>query len=131
MRVLITGSRDWLDKERIWADLDMIYCSTPSMIDYQMEKLVVVNGAAQGADEMSTLWVKDAMEDGLYVALERYPAEWNKFGKRAGYIRNAKMIETRPDLCLAYIRNDSKGATMCAKLAQAAGIETRIYRIED
>lgn len=58
---------------------------------------------------------------------ETFPANWSELGKAAGPIRNRAMVNTAPDLCLAFIRNGSKGASGCADMAQKARIRTFIY----
>jgi hypothetical protein len=82
-----------------------------------------VHGAHwQGADLIgSLLWT------GWGLAEERHPAQWNgPLGKGAGPARNAKMVRLGAVVCLAFILDDSPGASGCAKLAQAAGIRTII-----
>ena len=112
-RLLLTGSRDWLDPNAIAAELT----------HYAMAEggLILVHGACpRGADAMG-----DAIARRLGCQIERHPADWQRYGKRAGYVRNAKMVEAGADLCLAFISNNSKGASMCADLAEKAGIPTR------
>lgn len=112
MRVLVTGSRDWDDVdairdefERTWRQhgpFTLIHGSCPT-------------GADAIADDIFT-------RSGLSDSTERFPADWATHGKRAGYLRNKAMIDSRPDLVLAFIRNESRGASMTVKLAKEAGI---------
>lgn len=110
MRILITGSRDWTD----WETMDEALSAEIDGGD-----IAIVHGGARGADQMAGSW---ARKYGLME--EVFPAQWNTHGKRAGFVRNAEMVATAPDVCLAFIKNGSKGATMTADLAEKAGIRT-------
>lgn len=118
LRILITGSRDWDD----WKCILRVF---EEFADY--DDVVLVSGACPtGADYLCEQFAEML---GWYV--ERHPADWRKYGKRAGFIRNADMVNLGADLCLAFIKNNSKGATMTAKLAEKAGIPTEVFRAED
>lgn len=120
-RVLVTGSRMWTDIPAIWDRLAGFW--------YGQHKgpLVVVHGACpRGADQIAGAWVQQLRHPD--VIEERHPADWNGLGKRAGYARNAHMVGLGADLCLAFVRDGSRGATHCADLAEKAGILTQ--RIE-
>ena len=111
-RVLVTGSRDWTHTPTITAALDRLRAEHGG-------RLVVVHGACpDGADAIADRW---AHANGAPV--EAHPARWST-GRRAGPDRNARMVATDPAACLAFIRNDSRGATGCARLAERAGIPT-------
>ena len=118
MRILITGSRDWTDKVTVnqalreaWLTFGRPYGT------------VVVHGGARGADYIADVYAKR-----LGFRTEPHKADWDIFGKAAGFIRNKEMVDAGADICLAFIKNESKGATMCAELAQKAGIPTHIWR---
>jgi hypothetical protein len=118
MRLLVTGSRDWTDSEKIHAEMAWV------TLGY-IQNITLVHGACPtGADDIAD---KHAARLGWDV--ERHPAQWSRYGKRAGFVRNAEMVDAGANVCLAFIRNRSKGASMCAELAEKAGIPT--YRFTE
>lgn len=117
-RILITGSRDWQDEIEIMSAIADV-ASPP-------DGWTLVSGACpNGADAIGEAFAK-----GLGLTVERHPADWARHGKRAGFVRNAEMVALGADVCLAFIRNSSKGASMTADLAERAGIPTRRFRSE-
>ena len=110
MRILVTGSRNWTDFSTIQNRLMEIPGSAyPTTSD-----TTLVSGACPtGADAMAE---QVAVHVGWIV--ERHPADWNKHGKKAGFLRNAEMVNLGADLCLAFILDGSKGATHTANLAE-------------
>lgn len=116
MRVLITGSRTWTNASAI--SMALAWFST----GMNPSDVTVVHGNAQGADRLADY---EARRQGMHV--ERHPAAWKLHGRRAGFVRNELMVASHPDVCLAFIRDSSRGATMCADLAEKAGIPTHRY----
>jgi hypothetical protein len=115
-RVLVTGSRDWYDQQTIWDALATVARELPADRD-----LVLIHGACpSGADHMAHEWAR-----GFGAVIEAHPANWAINGKRAGFIRNQRMVNLGADLCLAFIRNGSRGASHTALIAEEAGIPVR------
>lgn len=108
-RVLTTGSRTWTHAATIHTVLTELHTE-------HGERLTVVHGACPtGADAITNAWCRRHR-----VRVQQYPANWST-GRAAG---NAVMVASRPHLCVAFIRDQSPGATGCAALAEQAGIPT-------
>lgn len=90
MKVLVTGGRDYANYEYVNSILSAIHKEKPIEL--------IINGAAKGADDLSTRWAKENKV--LYV---EYPANWKRFGKSAGVIRNKEMLDKEsPDIVVAF-----------------------------
>jgi hypothetical protein len=115
-RLLITGSRTWDDYDFMDG---VIY-----KLSQNVGPLTIVEGGAKGAD-----YLAECVSIRYGFDLEVYPADWSK-GRAAGIIRNQQMVDTNPDYCYAFIRNNSKGATHCVNAAKKKGIPTVIFRMD-
>jgi len=113
LRILVCGGRDWDNEDRISRGIQaaLIQWTIPSL-DY----LVIIHGVARGAD---TLAGQIAKREGIRT--EVYKAEWDKYGKKAGYLRNVKMLEEgKPHVVLA--APGGRGTAMMVSLAKRAGV---------
>lgn len=117
MRILITGSRDWTDVRVIDETMRQVWLERPGL---PLRRVTVVHGGARGADTIA-----ESIARRVGMTVECHPAAWDTRGRAAGIIRNSEMVNAGADVCLAFIRNSSRGATHCADLAEAKGIETR------
>ncbi len=112
MRVLVCGGREYSDQARVNRILNTLLEQFPD--------LEIIQGGATGADELAKLWCL-----AKNVPMEEYPADWKKYGKRAGYIRNVKMLEEgQPDLVIAF--PGGPGTGMMVNLADKANVSVRI-----
>lgn len=127
-RILVTGSRDWIDKKILDNALYEAWWSFQTDWVNQTIAVTLVSGACPtGADRMAErTWELKAQ-----MPIERHPADWKTHGKKAGFLRNAEMVELGADICLAFIRNNSKGATHTANLAEKAGIPVKRFEVYD
>jgi hypothetical protein len=114
MRVLVTGSRDWQDYQRVGSELYHMWAQSGKHVS----EMTLVHGACPtGADywasQYATLW-------GWNV--EPHPADWDAYGKAAGPRRNCEMTDSGVDLCLAFILPSSRGTRQCADYAESKGV---------
>ena len=113
-RILITGDRGWTNVEVIQLAIKAL---PPDAI--------VIHGAASGAD---TLAATIATSYGL--ATMAFPAQWARFGKRAGPIRNQRMLdEGKPDFVVAFHNYlpGSKGTRDMVTKARLALIPVQLF----
>jgi hypothetical protein len=110
--------------------MDRVHAALATAV-YQNVPAVIVHGSCPaGADAQASWWVRKHRVIGLTE--ERHPADWRpggKFDRSAGFRRNAEMVALGADVCLAFIRNGSNGASHTARLAEAAGIPVRRFEV--
>lgn len=75
----------------------------------------VVSGTARGVDRLGERWAK---ENGISVRF--FPANWKKYGKKAGMIRNAEMAEYA-DALIAIWDNESPGTANMIRTMEKLG----------
>lgn len=128
----MTGSRQWQEPLTVWQQLYALGIQAYGDYDGGHFLTVVHGNAATGADRMAQQWVQLSpfeLWKPVQITEEPHPADWS-LGRGAGFIRNQYMVDLGADLCLAFIRNNSRGATDCLSRAEAAGIECKVFREE-
>jgi hypothetical protein len=124
-RVLITGWRAWpeANKDFIWRELYGLWTRVPTdMGEYiPPESIMIVHGKCPygGVDLWAEQWAKT-----YHQLWDPHPADWDKYGKPAGNIRNTEMVALGADLCIGFPGPGSKGTWDCLQKATNAGIET-------
>ena len=83
----------------------------------------IVSGLAKGPDSFGKEW---AEINGIPV--KEFPADWDKYGKSAGYIRNAEMLKTATHL-LAFWDGSSKGTKNMIDIAIKAGLDVTVILV--
>ena len=115
-RVIVAGSRDFDNFETMCLRLD--YLLSNKKEDHE---IIIISGTAKGADKLGEAY---AAQRGYEV--EKYPANWDKYGRSAGYRRNCEMAEVA-DACVCFIVNNSKGSTHMANIAEEKGLLTKVF----
>lgn len=112
MRVLVTGDRNWGSESRENPDLDRetIKRALAAVAQSTSEPVTLIHGKARGVDRIC-----GEAAAGLDWQVVECPADWEKFGKAAGPIRNNEMLAMIPDVVLGF-HDDieaSKGTRHC------------------
>ena len=84
--------------------------------------IVIVSGGCAGADLLGERYAK---ENGY--SIDRYPAEWQKYGRKAGIMRNAVMADNA-DALIAYWDGISRGTKNMIDEARKKGLAVRVKR---
>lgn len=108
IRIVVTGGRNYGGWQKVNEALDKLH----------KERGIshLLNGGATGADRLCKNWAErnKIPETTMY-------ADWSQHGRSAGPIRNIKMAETRPDLCVAF--PGGNGTERMKKVCKTFGIE--------
>lgn len=113
-KVIIAGSRSFNDYDLLKQKCDKFLS--------QKTNIEIVSGTANGADKLGERY---ARERG-YI-LKQFPADWNKYGKGAGYIRNGEMSDYGEAL-IVFWDGKSRGTEHMIKTAKSSGLKVRIVR---
>jgi len=118
-KVIIAGSRGFSNYKLLREQ-----CNKFLREKRKTSNIIVVSGNARGAD---TLGEKYAQDEGF--TLEIYPAQWKKFGKRAGYRRNEQMAEVA-DALIAFWDGSSKGTKHMIDIMNEKKLLVRVVQYE-
>lgn len=108
-RVLVCGGRDFIN---FW-----LLATTMDILRKERGVAVVIAGGARGADTMVEEWAKSRGVECIV-----YNADWKGLGRKAGPIRNQRMLdEGKPDLVIAF--PGGRGTADMVRKARAAGVD--------
>ncbi len=96
MKVLIFGSRHVTDMSVLEEAIRLSSINVKNITN-------IISGCARGADALGEQW---AIANNIPIL--KYPADWDKHGKSAGYIRNAEMAKVT-EFGIALWDGESKG----------------------
>lgn len=108
LRVLVCGGREYADYDHVCAVLDAIHVKEPGIH-------AIIHGNARGADKLAHRWALDRGVGGWAC-----PANWARDGKKAGPLRNQRMLGHSPDLVVAF--PGGAGTRDMIKRAELAGV---------
>ena len=117
-RVVIAGSRHYSNYTE--AKLYIEDCLSQVI---EGNTVIIISGGAVGADMIGEQY---ADEHGIEI--EKYPALWDKYGKKAGPIRNRQMAQVC-DIAICFWDGKSKGTMSMINYAKRLGKEVFVKYI--
>lgn len=114
MKLLVCGDRNWSDENKIFYTLVLYPKDT-----------ILIHGDARGADKIA-----GKIGEVLGFTIKTFPANWSKYGRAAGPIRNMQMLDTKPNLVIAFhsdIQN-SKGTLHCITNSKKRNIPVQLIK---
>lgn len=108
MIICICGSREFRDLKFVQR----------SATDWRDGDNFIIVGDARGVDAT----VRQACPNARVFA-----ADWDKFGKRAGILRNIEMLDLKPDLVVAFWDGVSPGTKFMIDESLKRRIDLRVY----
>lgn len=112
MKIIVAGSRDFNNYRLLEAKLDFFIPT-----DRQVQ---IVSGTAQGADQLGEKYAEKRS-----LSVQRFPADWGKYGKRAGYIRNDQMARYASHAVIFW-DGSSKGTASMIELCKDYNLPYRV-----
>jgi len=113
MKVIIAGSRTFDDYHYLSMMCDRIFGIK--------DDIEIVSGGAKGADSLGERYARERN-----LPLTIFPAEWDKYGKSAGYKRNSQMADYS-HMLIAFWDGKSKGTQHMINLAEKKGLMVEVY----
>ena len=125
LRVIVAGGRDFDDFPLLMNKcIEIIVEATKE--DNTIDKIRIVSGGARGADKLGEQYAQIAHYD-----VSRFPADWNRYGKSAGYRRNAEMAKFASEdgnkgVLIAFWDGNSRGTKHMIDLGKRYELEVHV-----
>lgn len=113
MRVIVCGGRLYTDQETVFKCLDAFHSLYPITF--------LIEGGQRGADALANLWARTRK-----IPYHTEQAQWKKYKRSAGAIRNNEMLMLKPDFVIAF----PGGPGTKLMKSQAANLGIQVIDIE-
>lgn len=115
IHLVVCGGRDFTDYDYLKRSLD-------DLLDvYPKDSVLIISGAAQGADTLGAQYADERGYDKVY-----FHADWEKYGKGAGFVRNTKMANEATHVA-AFWNGNSKGTKHMIDTAIKKKLKVRVF----
>lgn len=127
VRIIIAGGRGFNNYELLKQSVDDIITGIRNANRINEKQLIeFISGTARGADQLGEKYASTTI---WYT--RRFPANWDTYGKSAGYIRNEEMAKYAMSdngygVLIAFWDGKSRGTKHMIDLAKKHGLEVHI-----
>ena len=121
IRIIIAGSRNFNDYTLLEQSL-MDYIAGK----FDPNKIEIISGGARGADSLGERFARECQ-----LKLTRFPAQWDKYGRSAGYRRNTEMANyalKETGVLFAFWDGQSRGTNHMIEYSKERGLEVHVVR---
>ena len=128
LRIIIAGSRDFNDYTFLKTSMKNILKNI-SLTD--INKIKIISGTARGADQLGERFAKQ-----FKLEVVKFPAKWDLYGKRAGYIRNEEMAKYSMEdnnygMLVVFWDGESRGTKHMINLANKHGLKVHVVNYKE
>jgi len=119
IKIVVAGGRDFIDYNLLSKTLDDVIIKLKAK---GYEEISICSGKARGADSLGEKYA-----EANNITVNSMPAQWEKFGKSAGYIRNEEMAKCGK-LVIAFWDGYSRGTKHMIDLAHKYKRNILVFR---
>ncbi len=112
-KCVVCGCRDF-------ADYNLLKEKCLFFLKNKMPDVIIVSGGASGADSLGERFAEE-----FDLSIERHIAEWKKYGRRAGPLRNEEMVKIA-DGVIAFWDGKSRGTQSTINLCKKYNVNCKI-----
>lgn len=128
LRIIIAGSREFNDYKLLKTSIRDIL---KNISLESINKIKIISGTARGADQLGERFAKQ-----FNLQVVKFPAKWDIFGKRAGYIRNEEMAkysvkDGNYGMLVAFWDGKSRGTKHMIDLSKKHGLEVHVIKFKE
>lgn len=125
IRIIVAGGRNF-------DNYDLLSKTLTDYVDkleaWEVDRVLFMSGGARGADRLG-----EKFAESCGFPFRRFPADWDRYGKSAGYIRNREMAIYAAEVgdhgvLFAFWDGESKGTKHMIDLAEKYGVKTYVVK---
>ena len=132
VRVIIAGGRDFDNFYHLESKCHKVFYELSKdgilsgHVKEDIKNMEIVSGTAKGADKLG-----ESFASQYKIHVKRFPADWDAYGKSAGYIRNEQMAkyamnDNNYGVLIAFWDGKSRGTKHMIDLANKHGLKVYV-----